>query len=117
MINTDVDRREMDALVAEKVMGLENVRRVRNTMTAFTIEREWLDVGDYYYLPQKTTAIIRLPDYSTDIAAAWQVVEKFIQDNDTKLFDELAKHPPLEGMSGRSAALTICYAALRVKTQ
>lgn len=39
--------RELDALVAEKVMGMSTERRLRD-----------------------------IPEYSTDVAAAWQVVEK-----------------------------------------
>lgn len=50
--------RELDALVAEKVMGL--------TSSEVEIHRQfWLD-----------GCFSNLPHYSTDIAAAWEVVEK-----------------------------------------
>lgn len=50
----------MDALVAEKVMGWEPVNEFRQW---------WWENGT-------KTKEVRTPDYSTDIAAAWQVVER-----------------------------------------
>ena len=54
--------REMDALVAEKVMGWS-----RGTYHS--------DGVDYLRDPEGTSHL-NVPQYSTDIAAAWQVVEK-----------------------------------------
>ena len=58
--------REMDALVAEKVMG-------------------WIRYNDSQGWPSgaKHTGNRRrsYPRYSTDIAAAWEVVEKLLRDN------------------------------------
>lgn len=51
--------RELDALVAEKVMGLTNFY--------------WLS-GERFYGPEYQHN--RLSDYSTDISAAWEVVDK-----------------------------------------
>ncbi len=51
--------REMDALIAEKVMGIELPK--------------W--IFQEHGLTTKTSREV-VPDYSTDIAAAWQVVEK-----------------------------------------
>ena len=50
---------ELDALVAEKVMGCQSVHEVEPGL--------WRD------------EIGRIPRFSTDIAAAWQVVEKLRQ--------------------------------------
>jgi hypothetical protein len=52
--------RELDALVAEKVMG-------------------WMRQHDIWYGPKlkMAQAFDRPPNYSTDIAAAWEIVEKF----------------------------------------
>ena len=52
--------RELDILVAEKVMG-------------FKIKRKTIDCE---YLVEHSQGSARLPDYSTDIAAAWEVMEK-----------------------------------------
>lgn len=59
--------RELDALIAEKVMGLH--RR----------GEYWLSSDDHEVYVADTVPADRedfLPDYSTDIAAAWLVVEK-----------------------------------------
>lgn len=64
--------RGLDRLVAEKVMGLEP-SRVDDDMQAFTWRREFLMAGDYFIITDEGTEA--LPHYSTDIAAAWQVVE------------------------------------------
>lgn len=52
--------RELDALVAEKVMG-------------------W-DVGDIFYDATHQEIMPRVPSYSTKIAASWSVVEKILDD-------------------------------------
>lgn len=51
--------RELDALISVQLFGV----------------REFLDEDDAYYLGENQMPV-RLPDYSTDIAAAWEVVEK-----------------------------------------
>jgi hypothetical protein len=53
--------RELDAVVAEKVMRLYDVHKAGN--------------GEWVYRDEKGF-LTKLPHYSTDIAAAWQVVEK-----------------------------------------
>lgn len=50
--------RQLDALVAERVMGIDVI----------------YEVGNYYYKTENGGAWVY--QYSTDIAAAWQVVEK-----------------------------------------
>lgn len=60
--------RELDALVAEKVLGWKRGKRFGNG------NGEWEIPGrenDSYKL-----TCYRTPDYSTDIAAAWEIVEK-----------------------------------------
>lgn len=65
--------RELDALTAEKVMGLRVVRCP--------------DHGDciywHAYGPDRPDG--QLPEYSTDIAEAWQVVEK-LRDLDPEIW-------------------------------
>jgi hypothetical protein len=58
--------RELDALVANSVMGLSNVR----------VQEQGYHT-DLVYGPNVMAGVAQLvPHYSTDIAAAWQVVEK-----------------------------------------
>lgn len=65
--------RELDALIAEKVMGIENILvergegRVGRWVQAWT----WLGRGRC-----PSTVMKHVLPYSTDMAAAWQVVEK-----------------------------------------
>jgi hypothetical protein len=61
--------RELDALIAEKVMGLVIHHKRRD---------EWND-GDslfYVYYVEDEEHIEHVPKYSTDISAAWEVVKK-----------------------------------------
>ena len=69
--------REMDALVAEKVMGLPKVSSLnKDSRCPITggemrmgIDRAWcFDCSTWHYGPHK--------EYSADISAAWEVVEK-----------------------------------------
>ena len=95
----DIDKleasRELDVLILDNVFGNEH-KSIHHT--------DYYREGDDYVL---------IPFYSTDIAAAWKVVEKFIEDNDHRFFDELMEYPPLYGMCYELAALTICRAALK----
>lgn len=60
--------RELDALVAEHVMGLEI------TPDGFKYEPR-------YYIPEYRKTLHRaVPDYSTDMGDAWKVVEKIRSD-------------------------------------
>ena len=61
--------RELDALIAEKVMGLKNIRK--DGGFAHFVEPDYVH-GNH---PQRNSGI-PIPHYSTDIAAAWEVVEK-----------------------------------------
>ncbi len=61
---TNLSDRELDALVAEHVMELPE------------IYSGMYDTGDFGDADKSKP----IPHYSTDIAAAWQVVEKFLKD-------------------------------------
>jgi hypothetical protein len=76
--------REMDALIAEKVMGI-SVQTFGDTcyLVNYCLKKE---NGDLYYFNGEcpTRASIEeakklIPRYSTDLAAAWEVEEKIIQ--------------------------------------
>lgn len=86
--------RELDALVAEKVMGLSIWRHGRRV--------------DY-----KTDDSVynRVPSYSTDIAAAWQVVER-IRNNEV-FHAECDDLIGLSRQTATNAARIICVAALK----
>ena len=101
--------RELDALVAERVMGL----------TLGTVGTQ------LYYEGNGSLEI--LPRYSTDIAAAWEVVEKMhvvhgfeghnefllvCSDEDEAWYCEFPK-PKWEDASANTPSLAICLAALK----
>ena len=76
--------RELDALVAEKVMGM---------MTRLSEGGEYIgrfdisEPGDLVYdIPDDPYGVRYVPHYSTDIAAAWLAVEKLEQDQREILF-------------------------------
>lgn len=85
--------RELDALVAEKVMGVETMQKLYPSMMA---------KGGAW-----------LPHFSTDIAAAWEVVEKMRREG--YIFDiEIRKdYVGVNCEHCESAPLAICLAALR----
>ena len=65
--------RELDALVAEKVMGWQDARAF------FPWPESGVMLDNYAMMPPHGGAIrdiAHVPCYSTDIAAAWEVVEK-----------------------------------------
>ncbi len=104
--------RELDALVAEKVMG-------------------WHHTGsdDRYPVDDKGRSQLYVPDYSTDIGAAWAVVERMreldwrmLLENWVSSSDAYAAffHPQDRyrygnhiGVTDDTAPLAICRAALR----
>jgi hypothetical protein len=102
---------ELDALIAEKVMEWT----------------EWPISGDYVTLHGKTGHTIDTFNPSSDISAAWEVVEK-LQDTPTEYFFEICKTPVIWRQSGKpthwhvelggqkayadAAPLAICRAAL-----
>lgn len=64
--------REMDALVFAKLFGKMPFRVGPGEKWVFTNEREYLEEGDAYFLDEHQ-APSRVPEYSTDIAAAWTI--------------------------------------------
>lgn len=104
--------RELDALVAEKVMGLDVNRTGPETMWfARPMGGNWDD----------------LKDYSTDIAAAWEVVEAvkarkidqgwfdlgFANGSWGATFRTGAYYEPIEHVRAPTAPHAICLAALK----
>lgn len=99
--------RELDALVAEKVMGF----RHHPAMPGY--DEMWFmsDGGS-----------IDLPNYSTDIAAAWQVVEKLrlgIAPMGDGKWGVAMRDQPVNSIKdltiNESAPLAICLAALKAR--
>lgn len=108
--------RELDALVAEKVMGLQDFKKGTSGY------KEWeyvyrSDLGD----------IQPIPHYSTNISAAWEVVKKMALLKDVMNFrlrlccDDLPQYncsftdpPGIAFVSADNAPEAICKAALLV---
>ena len=75
--------RELDALVAEKVMGWQDARAF------FPWPESGVMLDNYAMMPPYGGAIrdiAHVPCYSTDIAAAWEVVEKLDGGGERKTF-------------------------------
>lgn len=94
--------RELDALVAEKVMGYDQ-EQIRNAS---------------YYINEAGQTRHDIPSFSTDIAAAWEVVEKFRKADPTFTIDSGSKGYLVDfGGDAVDTARTlphaICLAALR----
>lgn len=76
--------RELDKQIIEKIFGVKKVFRPCDTKTANN-DNYFGDVDDYYYIPSgkppRTHMIDArpVPHFSTNIAAAWEVVEVFRQ--------------------------------------
>jgi hypothetical protein len=104
--------RELDALVAEKVMGIV-------ATTTASANHPWLVEGTPLKVP--------VPPFSTDIARAWQVVEKMhatgfevsvntMQDWIEKCECIVSKGVLLSvSANAPTAPLAICLAALKAK--
>ena len=106
--------REMDALVAERVMGATIIERNTGSNLIF-----------YDYRARKDDKAFTAQKYSTDIAAAWQVVEKVVPGRGISI--EAFKKPPLVwhvefymgvgwSANDESLPLAICRAALKAVT-
>lgn len=127
--------REMDALVG-KMLGLDvrlseswvgdlSILGVSDKVTfvgEFTAEREWVDEGDFYYVDANGSH--RLLDYSTDIAAAWSITDKFYSvdlmriSNGTIYECYVVKKTNKDGhANAETAPLAICRAALLAVTE
>ena len=100
--------RELDAQVAEKVMGWRHVRETGPPDDLYGQE------------PGRSGTVYIVPHYSTDIGAAWAVVER-LRDIDCDLTIESAGNQwhvsLLVGAivgTAQAAPLAICRAALKV---
>ncbi len=99
--------RQRDALVAEKVMGWHDI-----------VER---DMYAYGVTPDGPSAVVR--NYTTDIAAAWQVVEYMAQRHATIeiTVTDVLTHVAIGLLRPKAVAYSkeapeaICLAALRAK--
>lgn len=106
--------RELDALIAERVMGW------RNIPTASVPDRPWID--------EHGMGFQDLKPYSTDISAAWEVVEKLggfldlkryvlIQGQGMKCIADFVSHraygKPSCSAIADTPAHAICLAALK----
>lgn len=112
--------RELDALVAEKVMGWR--RHDSNRLGTYGEDPIGL------WIKNTEPSLVRLPQFSEDIAAAWEVVEKFHRFVVTRMempvcydarvvyyfgmgnFEEFA-------FTADTAPHAICLAALKAVTQ
>lgn len=115
--------RELDALIAEKVMGRKNIR-FENTIYGQIHQSDV--TPEFPDLIAKGVKRIRIPHYSTDISAAWDVVEKikFKFDNTFHLvatsngwsvfWDHEDEGPGANGyVEAETAPHAICLAALK----
>ncbi len=88
--------RELDALIAEKLVGLE-VTECRNF---YTVRR----------------ALILIPKYSTEIYCAWPLLEYVVREGVvTVIFPHEAEVCCVETFKGVSVPHAICLAALKLK--
>jgi hypothetical protein len=102
---SDLDAgRELDVLVAEKVMGWTNLRTTKAGMRRGT-PAEYPHIGH------------EVPPYSTDMSAAWEVVEKMREregyagvESNHDLWE--ASMGPWYVATAETAPLAICRAAL-----
>jgi hypothetical protein len=111
--------RELDEFVGERVFKLKVERAERWWIEG---ERDWTDDGELVYM--EGVNVRRLPAYSTDIAAAWLVVEKAQSWEEPQFLtfcSELYDHGMAEGWGhcwlldkpAAEAATLICRAALK----
>ncbi len=111
--------RELDALVAEHVMGWRSVSKPKEAPDP-------KDLEDYFGIAEGACWLV--PHYSTDIAAAWQVVEKIYADGHGWMLVEKdgkreyrayrpTKSPNFAWWGARSSTpeQSICLAALRAR--
>ena len=96
--------RELDALIAEKVMGWTSVGRAKNAD------------HDFYGITTKKDleCVYRVPKFSTDFTAAWEVLKK------VKSFDGRRSGVFLDELFPRSSRdlwnlspSAVCFAALK----
>ena len=121
--------RELDALVAEKVMGW---RRVSDGQFYFWPSKEMVEALRMSHPDLLAVDYFAAPEFSADIAAAWKVVEKMYSDGWTVSVGSLAakprgwrctvshmhaddfyRHPESYEANADTAPLAICRAVLK----
>jgi len=107
----DLTPRERDALVAEKVLGLEVTKYAMGGGGEPCVLRPRHDEPGAYYEAA-------LKQYSRAVAAAWEVVEKMQASDDDTFFDFVTQANnigarPLLWLYSAEAAQHLCIAALR----
>lgn len=110
--------RELDALVAEKVMGWTGIKPYLKSVG----QHEFLTYVGWFQedgLPK-----VEIPHYSTDIAEAWKVVEKFKGDRDIRIDSDFdggywVYPSPVfnKPIHAKTAPHAICLAALNIVNQ
>jgi hypothetical protein len=109
--------RKIDALVAEHVMGWANIDVPDAKIPSLVI-------GVRYDMHGGVPAHWEVPSYSTNLAAAWEVVEKLTEegyefwvsgDGRVELYDQDDNQFHAGYSTRRTAPLAICLAALKAK--
>jgi hypothetical protein len=118
---SDLDAgRELDALVAERVMGWQ-----WNDYTVNYGNDDYRTVRGLFDVKGSFDSHDRFPEYSTDIAAAWRVVEKLkpdwairIEVRPSGVYCDIISltERRVEKVTESSVPLAICRAALRAVT-
>jgi hypothetical protein len=67
--------RYLDAQIIKEVYGIDPIL-VEDEMTVHTVDRTWLQPGDYYYV-EDSVGQIEVPHYDEDIVAALAMIEHF----------------------------------------
>ena len=108
--------REIDVLVAEKIMHLQGIRRGDEVLgwgTPGFIQRP--DMGDYYYLNDEVDEIQPVPHYTLNLLAAWGVLQKMLDSDSNEIYhrfrDAIHESGGLIAPS-HMAARRICESAL-----
>lgn len=108
--------RELDALIAEKIMHLDNIRWREGSLYDDT-DHKFLEYGSDYIAGIGN----QIPDYSTNIYAAWEVVNKiggWFQITQIAIEREepfwSCEFGTDQAAGAATAPLAICMAALKV---
>lgn len=116
--------RDLDAAVAVRIMGWQRRTIETNTQQFVVVPQDWTDFSGAHWWGHDIYE--QVPHYSTDIAAAWLVVEEMRTDGwDMTLVQTAAmRHEPWDCRlfiaeykraigHGNTAPLAICRAALQ----
>lgn len=120
-----MDLRKLDALVAEKVMGWVRLERQEQLEgktwngELFTVEQfRSLYSMDIAWLVNGELSLQSHPYYSTDIAAAWDIMAQMQATHEFSIEQKGSgwkAHFDADWAGSESAPLAICLAALRAK--